>query len=253
MKAVPEQRVSVERLRVASPCPASWGTMRGDERTRFCEQCQRHVYNISAMTRREVEALVHQTEGSFCARLYRRADGTVLTKDCPVGLRALRRRAAKVAGAAATALLSLCVSALGRTATGNLRAGVGSGVRGLYNQAEISGRALDPMSVPVEGATVTLTNLDTGKKVTQKTGAQGKFRFSALAPGRYQLMIEASDFETYVRDKVLLGHGATFQEDIILSVGLLGVINVMPEPPVTYRGPGTTTVFSGDKVRKLPF
>jgi hypothetical protein len=135
-KAMPEQRVGVERLRVASPCPASWGTMRGDERTRFCEQCQRHVYNISAMTRRN---------------------------------------------------------------------------------------------------------------------AQGEFRFSALAPGRYQLMIEASDFETYVRYEVLLGHGATFQEDVILSYGLIGVIDVIPDPPVTYRGTDTTNVFSGDKVRKLPF
>lgn len=247
------KRDRIDGLRLASPCPMKWDEMHGDERVRFCDSCNLHVYNISAMTRKEAERLIVRTEGRFCSRLHRRADGTVITKDCPVGLRALRRRAAKVAGAAATALLSLCMSALGRTATGNLRAGVGSGVHGLYNQAEISGRALDPVSVPVEGATVTLTNLDTGKKVARKTNAQGEFRFSALAQGRYQIMIEASDFETYVRNEVLLGHGATFQEDFILSYGLLGVIDVMPEPPVTYRGPGTATVFSGDKVRKLPF
>jgi hypothetical protein len=39
------------------------------------------------MSRPEAEALVLDLEGKMCARLYRRADGTVLTEDCPVGVR----------------------------------------------------------------------------------------------------------------------------------------------------------------------
>jgi hypothetical protein len=37
------------------------------------------------MTAAEVSALIVETEGRLCARIYRRADGTVLTSDCPVG------------------------------------------------------------------------------------------------------------------------------------------------------------------------
>jgi len=51
-----------------------------------------NVYNFAEMTRDEVRDLLARTEGRVCARLYRRADGTVLTRDCPTGLRALRRR-----------------------------------------------------------------------------------------------------------------------------------------------------------------
>ncbi len=70
--------------------------MAGDDRVRFCAECKKHVYNLSAMNRREAEVLLVKSEGGICTRFYRRPDGTMLTEDCPVGLRAkavlLKRR-----------------------------------------------------------------------------------------------------------------------------------------------------------------
>ena len=63
--------------------------MSGDDRVRFCDLCNLHVYDISRLSRKEAEALITKTEGRICARVYRRTDGTVITKDCPVGLRAM--------------------------------------------------------------------------------------------------------------------------------------------------------------------
>ncbi|MEQ9321921.1 MAG: hypothetical protein RIF41_22320 [Polyangiaceae bacterium] len=88
-------------VRVASPCSESWDEMIGDERTRFCLKCDKNVYDVSAMTRDEAEALIAEAEGGhagLCLRIYRRKDGTVLTSDCPVGRR--RRRVTKIAAAA---------------------------------------------------------------------------------------------------------------------------------------------------------
>ena len=95
----------LDNVRVAAPCPADWGKMVGDERVRYCERCSLHVYNLSGMTRREAEALVANAEGRLCVRLYRRPDGTVLTRNCPVGLSALKRRAARAAAATLTAVV----------------------------------------------------------------------------------------------------------------------------------------------------
>jgi hypothetical protein len=95
----------LEHVKVAAPCPADWGKMVGDERMRYCDRCSLHVYNLSGMTRREAEALVTSAEGRLCVRFYRRADGTILTQNCPVGLSALKRRAAHVATATVTAML----------------------------------------------------------------------------------------------------------------------------------------------------
>src|SRR5215210_7696942 len=96
----------LDQVTVAAPCSANWDEMIGDERARFCGQCQLNVYNLSGMTRREAEALIAGAEGRLCIRFYRRADGTILTNNCPVGLRALKRRLSRLATATLAALLS---------------------------------------------------------------------------------------------------------------------------------------------------
>ncbi len=104
--------VVLENLRIATPCQADWDDMRGDDRVRFCGRCEKNVYNLSAMTREAGEALVREKEGRVCVRLYQRKDGTVLTADCPVGVRRQRLRARvwaslSRAGASAALLLGL--------------------------------------------------------------------------------------------------------------------------------------------------
>lgn len=80
--------------------------MRGDERARRCLLCGRDVYNLQAIGENPTRALARQREGRPPTRFYRREDGTVLTSDCPVGVRALKLRLARLAGAMATFLAS---------------------------------------------------------------------------------------------------------------------------------------------------
>lgn len=96
----------LDHVRIAAPCKADWEQMIGTERARFCAQCSLNVYNLSSMTKTEAESLIAQTEGRLCVRFYRRTDGSILTKNCPVGLRAIRRRLSYLAKAASAAVLS---------------------------------------------------------------------------------------------------------------------------------------------------
>src|SRR5690242_12429282 len=95
----------LDSIEVAAPCTASWEQMQGDDRKRHCDQCRLNVYNLSEMSRSEAEALIRQHEGHLCVRFYRRADGTVITDNCPVGLRALRNRIIKHWAVVAAALV----------------------------------------------------------------------------------------------------------------------------------------------------
>jgi hypothetical protein len=95
----------LDHVRVAAPCSADWDAMVGTEQSRFCGQCRLNVYNLSGMTRREAEQLIAGSEGRLCVRFYRRADGTILTENCPVGLRALKRRLSRTASAALSTVL----------------------------------------------------------------------------------------------------------------------------------------------------
>ena len=79
--------------------------MIGDERVRFCGQCELNVYNLSAMSTLEAESLIARTEGRLCVRYYRRKDGSIITQDCPVGLRRLKARAARIKRAVASLVL----------------------------------------------------------------------------------------------------------------------------------------------------
>lgn len=102
----------LDSIKVASPCSADWESMVGNNRTRFCGQCKLNVYNLSGMTRTEAENLLMNSEGRVCARFFRRADGTVLTKDCPVGWAAVKKRMSRVWTAVASMVIT-AVSGIG--------------------------------------------------------------------------------------------------------------------------------------------
>jgi len=85
--------------------------MRGDDRTRYCNVCEKNVFNLIGMSDEEVTSLIREKEGSLCVRLFQRADGTLLTSDCPVGLRAVRRRLARAIGALAACFGMLLTAA----------------------------------------------------------------------------------------------------------------------------------------------
>jgi len=86
-------------VQVAAPCKADWNQMIGSEQVRFCAQCNLNVFNLSGMSRLEAESLIARTEGRLCVRFYRRTDGSIITQDCPVGLRAIQRRVSYLAKA----------------------------------------------------------------------------------------------------------------------------------------------------------
>ena len=100
----------LKHVRVASPCKSDWDQMIGTERVRFCGQCSLNVYNLSAMTRDEAESLIAANEGRLCVRFYRRGDGSIITQDCPVGLRAVRQRISYVTKAVASGALAILAS-----------------------------------------------------------------------------------------------------------------------------------------------
>ena len=91
-------------IRIATPCAASWDEMTGDKRVRACVHCNQNVYNFSAMSRADAEALLFEKRGSLCAQYYGRADGTILLADCEVGV--ARRRTQKRIAAGAALLLA---------------------------------------------------------------------------------------------------------------------------------------------------
>jgi hypothetical protein len=100
-------RNPLDHVKVAAPCLADWDQMVGSGRVRFCGQCSLNVYNLSSMTKAQAEHLIASTEGRLCVRFYRRRDGSIITRDCPVGLRAIGRRVSYLTKAVVSLILGL--------------------------------------------------------------------------------------------------------------------------------------------------
>ena len=255
------KRANIDRLRIATPCPVSWEQMTGDKRVRFCGHCQLNVYNISELGRTEFEALVAATEGRICAKLYQRADGTILTKDCPVGLRALRMRVSKRAAAVLAAIASISSAALGQSPSGK------DGKTSCTPQTRItrtsptsdraanilSGTVVDPNGAVVPGTRVTLTNANTKKVRQTSSNDEGRFEFASVEAGNYLVAIEASNFKSHRVTNVKVEKDKLINIDIVLEPSLatetVGIL--MAEPALIDTPPGTF-IISGDLIRRLP-
>ena len=94
----------LNNVKVAAPCQQKWNDMVGGDRVRYCRSCEKNVYNLSEMSQTEAENLLQTHEGHLCVRFYQRADGKIMTNNCPVGLRAIRKMYVKQTAAIA----SLC-------------------------------------------------------------------------------------------------------------------------------------------------
>jgi len=97
----------LNNVKIASPCSQNWDAMIGTDRRRFCGDCRLNVYNLSGMSQREAENLLLNSEGRLCVRFYRRTDGSVLTRDCPVGWAAVKQRVSRTAAACASLLFGI--------------------------------------------------------------------------------------------------------------------------------------------------
>jgi hypothetical protein len=127
--------------------------MMGDERVRFCSECNLSVYNLSSMTRSEAETLIARSEGRLCVKFYRRRDGAIITQDCPVGLRAMRRRVSHVAKAFCSMLFGL-MAGLGvhqafSSSLNALRPGRTMGV--MAERVKLPSDVQDPQLIPEAG------------------------------------------------------------------------------------------------------
>jgi len=109
-----KNHLSLDDLIVAAPCDVAWENIDTDgsseDKVRSCQSCKLNVYNVKNMNAGEIQSLL-QTDaaqnGRLCIQIYRRADGTLLTEDCPRGLARVRQLSTRLWSKAAACLAAI--------------------------------------------------------------------------------------------------------------------------------------------------
>jgi hypothetical protein len=82
----------------------------------------------------------------------------------------------------------------------------------------VEGTVTDAGGGIVPGATVTLTNQDTGVVVTLQTTDAGYYRFPALGSGIYTLRVSLQGFKTVIQEHIRLQVAETRTINLVMGV-----------------------------------
>jgi hypothetical protein len=123
-----------------------------------------------------------------------------------------------------------------------------------FDTATVVGTVKDNTGAVVPGATVTLSNLDTGIASSRVSDANGSFEFVTVRVGRYKVSAELQGFSIAVADNVPVTVGARQRVDLLLTPG-----NVTETVEVTGAATRLETdssqrgqVITGEETRALP-
>lgn len=231
----------LDRVQITTPCATNWEAMQGDDRVRHCSQCDKHVYNLSQMTRQQAEALLIKTNGKLCARFERNADGGILTTDQSSSLPRFNFRFLRIASATISAALSLGPTVAAKTPKNlpvfqqqDKQEKPAEQAQQKAKTAKIFGTVFDRAQAVIAAAKITITNTATNDSRTLTSAADGKYEFLGLPAGTYSLVFEAFGFLRHVYTDIQIQEGADLRFDVTLEVAALmgDVVILTPDLPV---------------------
>ena len=118
----------------------------------------------------------------------------------------------------------------------------------------IVGQVTDVTSAAVPGATVTITNRDTGLRRSLKTDDEGRFNFPQLQPAAYSVRAEAKGFASQQQDAVFAGLGRkqTVNFKLIVAQSQQTVEVSGASPLINPENANTSTNLNAPALENLP-
>ncbi|HEV8371249.1 MAG TPA: carboxypeptidase regulatory-like domain-containing protein [Pyrinomonadaceae bacterium] len=102
-----------------------------------------------------------------------------------------------------------------------------SSVFGQTSKGFVTGNIVDPNGAVIIGASIRITNVNTGVMRETVSSSDGSFRIDAVDPGKYKVEVTQSGFKTVMRENVIVVASQTTTAQFQLEVGAPSeVVNV---------------------------
>src|SRR5215813_72282 len=112
---------------------------------------------------------------------------------------------------------------------------------GQTNKGGISGTVTDANGAQIPAATVTVTNLGTGQKVTVTTSESGVFSVQSLEPVSYSVAVEAKGFKKAVIEPIKVDTAAVVTANVTLEAGAISEQVLITADAALINGDSGTT------------
>jgi hypothetical protein len=122
------------------------------------------------------------------------------------------------------------------------------------SDARLEGTIADATGSVIPGATVTVTNAETGISRSVPTDGRGRYVFANMSPGLYSVEAAATGFKTTVRQGITLTVGAALVANMGLEVGAVTEqVTVTGEVPLVETRASTVAGVTDERmIRELP-
>ena len=229
----------LDRVSIGTSCQTDWEAMDGDDNKRYCEQCEKHVYNLSQMSRVQAEALIASTNGKLCARFERRPDGSIVTTEKSFLLPRFNQKFLRLASATVSAALSLSPTVSAKPIK-NLPVlnfvqdkKEKSETQEKEKIAKIYGTVFDEAKAVIVNATITLFNKESKQSWEIKSSSDGRFEFAGLNTGEYSLTFFSVGFKNLTQNGIGINAGDESRMDVVMEVAVsMGDIVTIPDAKV---------------------
>jgi hypothetical protein len=120
--------------------------------------------------------------------------------------------------------------------------------------ATLSGVVRDERKGVIPKATVKVTHIETGKSRAISTDTAGRYSFTNLEPGSYELRVEASGYKVTLQSGLTLTVGGALVADTTMSVGAISeqVTIEAREPLIEPNRAGVSRVIETREIESLP-
>ncbi len=124
---------------------------------------------------------------------------------------------------------------------------------GQTTAASLSGEVKDQQGGLVLGVAIELRNLGTGTVRTATSDREGRYAFSSLEPGNYELTAQNPRFATLVETPISLAVAETATLELPMRLGRpIDTVIVTGDPPVAPAETGMSSVIRSDVIHVLP-